>query len=150
MKSSEYRAAPAKSLSKWFFGARHITGKDGSYYMKRWMFWCPWFGVRIHKICRSDAGRDFHDHPWDFVSIGLWGSYTEWVPGSPPQGGSPFFQWPYRYTAPFINKKSAEALHRLELQAPVWTLVFTGPKRRTWGFQTPTGWVHWRDYDGEA
>lgn len=32
---------------------------------------------------------------------------------------------------------------------PVWTLVFTGPKRRTWGFWVYGGtrFVPWRDYE---
>ena len=29
---------------------------------------------------------------------------------------------------------------------PCWTLVFTGPNRRKWGFWCPRGWVEWREF----
>lgn len=53
-----------------------------------------------------------------------------------------------------IARRPAEHLHRVRLfhdgarEREAWTLVFTGPKRRTWGFMTQTGWVNWRKYLG--
>jgi len=93
--------------------------------------------IRLHKILRSDDDRHFHDHPFDFVSFILHGHYVEVT----PDGKRSFFDFD-------INRKRAEELHRLVLPegGPVWTLVFTGPKRRSWGFQTEAGWVHWREY----
>jgi len=40
-------------------------------------------------------------------------------------------------------------IHRLILQPgqSAWTLVYTGPKYREWGFHDiELGWVHWRKY----
>lgn len=56
----------------------------------------------------------------------------------------------------------AEVRHRVRLRnrwirweggarlapAPCWTLVFTGPARRPWGFWCPDGWVPWRHFLG--
>lgn len=46
------------------------------------------------------------------------------------------------------TRRQAEALHRLVLPAgtTAWTLFFTWPKRREWGFETPDGWVHHVSY----
>lgn len=112
-------------------------------YMRRWkLLRSRWFGVRLHHIVRSDADRELHDHPFTFVSFILRGGYWEhtidgrrtWYgPGS-------------------IVVRSAEALHRLELEdegrreGPAWTLVFRGPLRREWGFLCYGVWVHWKQF----
>lgn len=38
---------------------------------------CRYFALYIHKLLRSDADRCLHDHPWDFFSFVLKGSYVE-------------------------------------------------------------------------
>lgn len=44
-----------------------------------------------------------------------------------------------------LIRRRANALHRLVLDRPVWTLVWSGPKVREWGFDIPgKGWTHWR------
>lgn len=54
--------------------------------------------------------------------------------------------------------RPAPSIHRLELPEPTrsplnvpedntaWTLVFTGPKRREWGFHTICGFIPWMTY----
>lgn len=137
-------------------------------YMRRWILRTPWGTVRIHNILRSDLDRDMHDHPFDFTSILLKGGYyetTRWVCTDAttiePEGRGPFEtiwdpQKPYtirevvtheRYHPRFsVIRHRAEDLHKLRLTKPVWTLVISGPWRRKWGFMTPQGWVHWKDY----
>lgn len=91
--------------------------------------------LRLHKIKLSD-NRYFHDHPWKFVSVILWGSYMEHTPyGS------------RKFRPGMLNRKTATALHRLELDRPVWTLFFCGRRQRTWGFVTEKGWVPWYEYE---
>lgn len=103
-------------------------------YMQRWIIQHPWGHIRLHHILKSDEGRDLHDHPFDFISFLLIGWYIEHLPG----GDQRFVNC--------VNVHKAEDLHRLELDIPVWTLVFTGPRRRSWGFKTASGWVPWREY----
>ena len=97
----------------------------------------PWFGILLHRIHQPDGDRVMHDHPFSFVSLLLWGSYTE-------QCGVPLAFAHRRW----VSVKAAEEPHRiLELsRRPVWTLILRGPRRRAWGFHTPDGWVYWRDY----
>lgn len=111
-------------------------------YMHRWIAETPLGTLRLHHILRSDAGRDLHDHPWDFWSLLLTGGYYEVTP-------DPDVPWATRGRAIprwSLVRRKAEDLHQLLLDRPVWTLVWTGPKRRSWGFQTRRGWVNWRQY----
>ena len=91
--------------------------------------------MRYHHIVASDD-EVMHDHPWDFVSIILSGSYLETTSAGEEQ-----------YGTGTVLVRPAEQLHRLTLvDGPVWTMVVLGPPRRRWGYQTPTGWQHWSDY----
>lgn len=135
---------------RWTLGASHLGG-----YMRRWIFRHPWGTFRVHNILTSDEGRDFHDHPFSFVSIILRGGYIEHVPGcvcSPtlvhawgPSALPP--QSPCRFYGPgSIVRRKATALHRLELAGPAWTFVISSRYFRMWGFQTDVGWVDYKTY----
>ena len=133
-------------------------------YMERWVLNTPFGTLRVHHILRSDdAGSGLHDHPWDFWSFLLTGGYHEVIPdameiaerwpGYAPARISVEAQarrgqvrrvWRRRFT---LLRRKAEDPHRLELVKPVWTLVWTGPMRRKWGFYSPKGWVYWRDVE---
>jgi hypothetical protein len=109
----------------------------GELYMERFYLSAD-RNVRLHHICMSDLDQDMHDHPWDFVSVLLTGAYLETT-----ESGD------VSYSAPAVIARRAETLHRLTLlEGPMWTYVVTGPVRRRWGFATPTGWVHWSEYEG--
>jgi hypothetical protein len=116
-----------------FMRVRKIRGKDGSVYLWRLYLICtPWFGVMLHRIFREDNQRDLHDHPWNFLSIILRGWYSE----SFQRQGEEHVGFAIRR---LWNWKRAEDRHSIRIvgRAPTWTLVFTGRRRRTWGF-----WVH--------
>ncbi len=137
----------------WGLYASHI-GPNGSY-MRRWILRTPFGMLRLHHILRSDTDRHLHDHPFDFVSFLLTGGYHEAVPcphcdrfdGTNDgcyrcKEGLKTQYWP-RFS---VVRKRAEDLHRLTLDKPIWTLVFSGLKRREWGFQTENGWVPASNY----
>lgn len=91
---------------------------------------------RFHKISADDPGRNFHDHPWDYTTHLLSGSYLEHTPDGD-----------VLYEAPCTLVRKAESLHRLELpDGPVWTWFLTGRVRRRWGFMTEHGWVWHENY----
>lgn len=122
-------------------------GKREKPYLRRWFLRRdPAQGNRyLHHIKRSDEDRAKHDHPWDNGSfiIGPLG-YKEHI-----VDGTVKFRLPFQW----ISRKAEDA-HRIELymlfgkEIPCWTLFFTGPKRREWGFHCPQGWRHWRDFIG--
>lgn len=97
----------------------------------------PPFNAFIHNIKRSDTDS-FHDHPWWYFTLILWGGYWEHTPVS---GGS-ICQW----RGPgYWSFYSAESLHYLEVDEdkPCWTLFIHGKRKREWGFIDEDGtWVH--------
>lgn len=107
---------------------------------------------------KSDAGRDHHDHPFDFYSLILWGGYLEHRPGclcfveGKTRDEDPHWReivaTGCRYYGPgSIVRRKAEDYHRLELvNGPAWTFVITGPYRRTWGFLVNGEWIHYKKY----
>lgn len=106
-------------------------------YMRRWCLLTPWFMIRVHHILRSDSREHLHDHPMDFISVILWGGYTEHTPHGQQ-----------KFTPGDVVVKKAEDLHALELlRSSAWTLVFAGPVWRDWGFQTEDGWIAAGQYE---
>lgn len=110
-------------------------GINGDVYMRR--YYTRYDAVRFHEILRSDADRDLHDHPWDFTSVILEGSYREHTRSF----------WPMTYVPGAVLVRKATDLHRLEVvSGPVWTMVTVGPTLRTWGYMTKHGWIAWDKY----
>lgn len=121
----------SETIPRWGFRRSDITD-----YMQRWIFHTPFGTLRVHKILRSDDDRHLHDHPWSFASLILRGRYFDVFPGGSRS-----------YRPGDVNVKSHEDLHKLVvIEGPVWTLVVTGPKRKSWGFVTEKGWVRHSDY----
>lgn len=120
-----------------------IIGSPDRPYMLRW-YLIPrnrWFNVYLHKIVRDDDDRALHDHPWWSVSLLLRGKYIEVTPA-----GLGVMYRHYGLGSVIIRRPTHR--HRLELPEgkPAWTLFFTGPKVRTWGFWCPRGFVPWHEF----
>lgn len=139
-------------MSNWhLLSPYRITGADGSLYLWRLrIVQTPWFAVYLHAIHRPDHDQELHDHPWDFVSLVLRGSYIEQTPCCE---GCPFRR--HRLVR-WINSKRAEDAHRIVRvdRAPTWTLVFCGRRRREWGFhvlgENQMRWVPWHEFLASA
>jgi hypothetical protein len=153
-------------LQKWFDFAdinKMIDGRESlylrRYYIKGYMSRRfkgnppkePVPSIFLHKICRSDEDVDPHDHPWSFFTVILWGSYTDeqWC-AKYGLGGSRVVDKLEHCPMGSMHVRSATHLHRVILKPgkTVWTLVFTTPSGRPWGFHTTNGWVPWRKYLG--
>jgi hypothetical protein len=107
---------------KWIFGQR--LGKPECPYVRRWVFECRWFSLRLHHWLASDDQRHFHDHPWDYLTIVLRGGYVDVGPEGQRRLWAPTFAF-YR----------AEHQHSVVVNpGGAWTLLITGPERRPWGF----------------
>jgi len=111
----------------------------GGDYLHRW-FLIPknkYFNIFLHKFYRSDDDRALHDHPWISLSILLKGEIIEHTWGNK-----------VRYITRFLPIfRSAKLAHRIELvKGPVWTLFITGPRIRTWGFHTKSGWMESKEF----
>jgi len=131
----------------------HLEHADGTLYMGRWwLFQTRWLSCRVHHIASADYDRHFHDHPFSFVSVLLHGWYVE----KRPVAIDPCFfgdedseeAFEARRTAGSIALRRTTDRHLISEVNPggTWTLVFLSPRRQWWGFYTPAGKIHWRDY----
>lgn len=138
---------------------------DGRIYLNRWGIGHKKIGsIFLHRMDAPDPGIDLHNHPWWFASLVLWGGYIEERANSDdapalarhaeqldvPRWG---VHWP-RGTVVRRRPGSFRSLDLGEchtitglLRSRCWTLVVTGPTRRTWGFFLPTGFVDEDEYD---
>lgn len=108
----------------------------------------PLIGARVHHILRSDEGRDFHDHPWGYLTIILRGGYWEVRPVLVDNVVSYTVRtW---HGPGSVLLRRANSWHRLELPEgkTAWTLFCTGPKVQHWGFLVGRKKVGWREYLG--
>ena len=112
-------------------------------YLTRWTLWGRRFGegskVFLHLFHRGDAEPYFHDHPWPFWSLILWGGYWE-----ESEAGR---KW---YGPGRLLRRPAEWRHRVELPPgrKCWTLIWCGVRVRSWGFWCPgTGFLPWRQHE---
>lgn len=122
------------------FGYVEIAAPGQPPYLKRWYLWrSKYFGVNLHHFLRPDIDPELHDHPWNFISFPLFGSYSELR----VDGLLHRVRWFSRHRATDLH--NVQILHR---KKGVWTLFFTGRKTRTWGFLTASGWVSYEEFLG--
>lgn len=134
----------------WIFWNHQVIGDGKTVYIRRLeILRTPLFSVMLHRIYRPDQQRELHDHPWSFLSLILRGWYEEDVPHRCQYHNCFFSGCPSSRKVRWFNWKRAEDSHSIRWvsRSPVWTLVFTGPKRRVWGFYGRDGWVRWDEYE---
>lgn len=152
----------AYMLRWWLFGASRKPDRFGNKQPRR-----PFgYSFYVHCFLRSDDDRALHDHPWNYASLILFGTYDEVLAGHTQ-----------RYSAGTLRFGKAETAHRIQLvtqdyegyhedmaliekmpwmqmtpkrlpteERIVWTLFMCGKWRRDWGFHCPRGWVWWREF----
>lgn len=111
---------------------KEIVSKTGRLHFRRWaILERPRLRVYLHYIAEQDHDAHEHDHPWNFCSIILKGSYTEYSLGKKTvaKPGKILFR---NHSTP----------HKIgELHKPTWTLVIAWGERKEWGYSTESGWV---------
>lgn len=127
----------ANAVRRFFYRpADFVIGEEDRPYMFRWWI-IPrnrFFNIYLHKVCRNDDDRALHDHPWPSLSFVLTGQVREIT-----RDGARILR------RGRIVPRSATFRHRLELiDGHCWTLFFTGPRVRDWGFWCPQGFVPWQ------
>ncbi|VBA62307.1 hypothetical protein [Mycobacterium attenuatum] len=120
----------------------------GATYLHRWFVWprCRWFNCYLHHFVGSDDPVP-HDHPWPFVSLIISGRYMEVTSAGRTlrrTGSIAYRPAAYRHRVELIQNTNGR-------ETPCWTLVFTGPRRRQWGFWCPRPdgaqrFVAWQDF----
>ena len=120
------------------------------YLIRYTLFTCKYFSIKIHKILISDPS-DMHDHPWDYISIILWGGYYEETLITEKEHiyhreNSSIINSVERLNNTFHYKKwykpgsilirKGDAPHRLIIPEGKFaiSLIFTSYKYRLWGY----------------
>jgi hypothetical protein len=102
--------------------------------------------VYLHHILRSDADRELHDHPWNFLAVMLWRGYVEETEHPKCTAKPPCTQLRRKWPGMALFRR-AEHRHRVLLvNGPAWSLVFTSSKRRSWGFWRAGAFIPWRSF----
>lgn len=131
--------------------------------------------LRLHRFVRGDDDRAPHDHPWWFITFPFT-SYVEryWLPcptitftAGMPLPGEPGFACDSNsgisYGTKWVEDVRVVKAWRFHFRErkfrhfvvgradgknkPFWTLVFTGPSHKGWGFwPTPDTFVPWRQW----
>jgi hypothetical protein len=103
----------------------------------------PLFKIFVHKFNGPDWSIDPHDHPADFISIGLRGSYVEAVYDAQGRVVSE-----KHWRAPWFRTFPAAHIHRTTAVGPqgALTVCFAGPARQSWSFFLGRDRIDSRDY----
>lgn len=107
----------------------------------------PWFAIYVLRMDGPDSRKVLHDHPWNFFSLILRGGYTEYVGNHEWNIGPDPVIVHERHRVDWWTYKRAEDSHYIDLlhADPTWTLVFTGRRRRNWGYWDNDG--KWYPFD---
>jgi hypothetical protein len=140
-----------KDLIKKHFLVAEIRSREGVLHFRRWRLLSgSWGNIYLHAIYKSDEDGHLHDHPWDYTSICLKGSFIEQVPGIREVfNGNIIKTYVYNHVSPFkVIRRNAEAFHKLyRLKSPVvYTLFFTGSRRKEWGYDVAGEWIEFNRY----
>ncbi len=116
------------------------NSKTKELHFKRFCYFsCKWFGIYKHIIVKSDKDKHEHDHPWDFVSFILEGSYSEFIDGRLFARN----RFSFKFNDAEFNHKLASVSGP---KGRCVTFVITGQRRRDWGYKTSKGWINHISY----
>jgi hypothetical protein len=93
-------------------------------YFHRWVIDFKRFAIRLHHWHASDDERAFHDHPYWFITVVLWGGYDDVSPAGIDRlriGSVRFRPANHRHTVRIIHPGTR-------------TLLLSGPTTQRWGF----------------
>lgn len=107
-------------VERWLRSHTRNTAHKATTLVRYYLFECALFSVCLHRFIRDDEPDEFHNHPFNWISIFL-GSYVEEVRGSPPRR-----RW-------FLNWGGA-SFHRVSGIAGRWSLVIKMREVREWGY----------------
>jgi len=145
---------------KGIFRRLTLRRADGDVYLDRWAFAHDRIGgIMLHRMAAPDPGIDLHDHPWPFVTMVLWGGYTEQRANirEAPALALLADEYPDTCTRGVVEQRlpfrprvmRMDECHTITdlARRTSWTLVIRGPRRRQWGFYLRDGYMPEATYD---
>lgn len=97
--------------------------------LRRWkLTFGSLFSIRLHHWVKGDPEEYQHAHPWNFITIVLWGGYDDIGEGREPD----------LVRAPVVRYRPMSWRHSVVNCRPhTWTLVITGRLLGSWRY-----WMH--------
>ncbi len=126
---------------------KEIKSKSGELHFKRWeILSTKWFNIYIHAIYKADEEEHLHDHPWDYTSIVLHGTFVEKQRAN-LIGEIAAYTYNHLHFGSIIKRKATTFHKILKLESDViYTLFITSPKYRVWGYDVDNNWVDFETY----
>lgn len=84
-----------------------------------------WFNIYLHRLYAPNWHPECHDHPWGFVTLLLRRGYLERV------GDKDYRRRPGQV----LYRPATFAHNVITPYGTSWSLIFTGPQSRKWGFR---------------
>ena len=126
---------------------KEIKSKDGILHFKRWeILKTKWFNIYIHGIYKADEDLHLHNHPWDYKSFVLYGTFVE-KERTTDLDKDVKYRYNHLHFGSFIKRK-ANTFHkilRLESEA-VYTLFITNKSYNKWGYDVDNKFVDFETY----
>jgi hypothetical protein len=123
-----------------WYSVKPWPDSDEVYLRRLRLIQTPFCTIILHNLGTEDRSEFLHNHPWNFVSIVLWGGYKEVI-----EDGDETRLAKHRWLS--WHKIPASAFHRIVSVKPyTFTMMVTGRRIQPWGFKTDKGWVDWRQY----
>lgn len=135
---------------------KRILLRDNEPYLIRWtLIKNRFFSIKIHKALVSDPAAP-HDHPWNYLSIILWGGYFEEQTERktiyrnmhlyPDYENITIRKW---YKPGSILYRKGDRLHRLIIPKNRYciSLIFTFKRYRDWGIFKNN---KWQKHEGQS
>ena len=132
-----------KTLINRLFLIREISSKEGIVHFRRYrILETEWFSIYIHNILESDKDIHSHNHPWNFLSIILYGGYEE------SRSISSCSHFASKLIIKWFTQMNINEFHKIKLlKNSCWTLVFTGKRiNPNWGYLTKNGFIGFEEY----
>lgn len=105
-----------------YHNAQHFKCND----LRRWKVALgDLVSIRLHHWVKGDPENYQHSHPWNFLTLVLWGGYNDVGEGRPVD----------RVRAPTIRYRSLTWRHSvINVRPRTWTIVITGRMVKRWRF----------------
>lgn len=124
----------------------HTNNQEEAFLVRTIICRNRFFNIFIHRFLKSDP-ETLHDHPWNFLSFIIRGSYIEEIESN----GNRVYLIRSASNRRLAFRK-ATMFHRIKLfkqysyrNAPI-TLCVTFNRQKSWNYLTETGPVKWRKY----
>lgn len=124
-----------KPEKEWWVEWKKPLGNLSCPFAYRYLIGTPLFSIRFHYWKSSDDNRARHTHPWNFITMVLWGQYID-ITNNGAELMTPFK----------IRFRRADHAHWVKIDKPCLSLVITGREFKHWGMWINEKWVKANKY----